>query len=155
MKKISFTLMLLLAGLVTAFGHPLTQAPAGSPVTWSYSARKTANGEAVLLIRATLADGWHLFALNNPANSPVRMAFSFLPDPAYRTEGGVSQPTPVTRFEKLFGTDISYFENEVVFQQKVRLTGKSATVKGNIEFTVCGPRQCLPPETIAFSIAIK
>ncbi|SKA28798.1 Disulphide bond corrector protein DsbC [Chitinophaga eiseniae] len=153
MKKISFTLMLLLTGLFTAFGHTATPAP--QPIQWRYSAQKTGNGEAILRITATLADGWHLFALNNPANSPVRMAFTFLPDPDYRMEGNVSQPEPITRFEKLFGADISYFENEVVFQQKVRLTGKTATVKGNIEFTVCGPRQCLPPETIAFSIFIK
>ncbi|QJB30675.1 sugar transporter [Chitinophaga oryzae] len=155
MKKISFTLMLLLTGLVTAFGHAASQAPKGQPIQWKYTARKTGNGQAVLLFTATLANGWHLFALNNPANSPVRMAFTFLPGPAYRTEGNVSQPEPITRFEQLFGTNISYFENEVVFQQKVRLTGKSATVKGNIEFTVCGPRQCLPPETIAFTISIK
>nr|WP_295871302.1 protein-disulfide reductase DsbD domain-containing protein [uncultured Chitinophaga sp.] len=155
MKKISFTLMLLLTGLLTAFGHTATPAPKGAPIQWRYTAHKTGNGEAMLLITATLADGWHLFAQNNPANSPVRMAFTFLPGPSYRTEGSVSQPEPITRFEQLFGTDISYFESEVVFQQKVRLTGKSATVKGTIEFTVCGPRQCLPPETIAFSINIK
>lgn len=155
MKKISFTLILLLTGLLTRFSYAATPAPAKQPVKWSYTARKTAPGEAVLFITATLAEGWHLYALNNPANSPVRLAFNFQPDPAYRPEGNVNQPEPITRFEKLFGTDISYFEHEVVFQQPVRLTGKSATVKGTIEFTVCSPRQCLPPETITFNIHIK
>jgi hypothetical protein len=153
MKKISFTLLLLLSGFFTGSGR--AAAPAEPPVTWTYSARKMAANEAVISITATLADGWHLFALNNPANSPVRMAFTFSASPSYRTEGNVSQPEPITRFEKLFGTDVSYFEHQVVFQQKVRLTSKTATVRGTIEFMVCGPRQCLPPETVAFSIHIK
>ncbi|NML38709.1 sugar transporter [Chitinophaga sp. G-6-1-13] len=155
MKKISFTLILLLTSLLTRFSYAATPVLAGQPIKWSYTARKTAAGEAVLLITATLADGWHLYALNNPANSPVRLAFNFLPDPSYRPEGNVDQPEPVTRFEKLFGADISYFEHEVVFQQKVKLTGKTAAVKGTIEFTVCSSRQCLPPETISFNINIK
>lgn len=155
MQKIFFTLLLLLTSPLSGFSHTATPVPVEQPVKWSYSARKTAAGEAVILITATLADGWHLYALNNPANSPVRLAFSFLPDPSYSPEGKINQPEPVTRFEKLFGADISYFEHEAVFQQKVKLTGKSAIIKGSIEFTVCSPRQCLPPETISFNIHIK
>ncbi|MBC9914635.1 protein-disulfide reductase DsbD domain-containing protein [Chitinophaga varians] len=155
MKKISFTLLLLLTSLLTAFSYAATPTSPAQPIKWRYAVRKTATNEAVLLMTATLADGWHLYALHNPANSPVRLTFSFLSDASYRPEGTVEQPEPITRFEKLFGADISYFEQEVVFQQKVRLTGKTATVKGTIEFTVCSPRQCLPPETIHFTINIK
>ncbi|WP_341871380.1 hypothetical protein [Spirosoma oryzicola] len=52
--------------------------------------------------------------------------------------------------------EVSYFEKEVIFQQKVKLTGKSPqVVKGTIEYMVCNDKQCLPPDEIPFSVSIK
>jgi hypothetical protein len=51
--------------------------------------------------------------------------------------------------------NVSYFENSVVFQQKVKLNAKSSIVKGKVEFMVCDDKQCLPPEEVEFSVAVK
>jgi DsbC/DsbD-like thiol-disulfide interchange protein len=50
---------------------------------------------------------------------------------------------------------VSYFEKSVVFQQKIKLKGKAATVKGRVEFMVCDEKQCLPPTEVEFSVAVK
>jgi len=42
--------------------------------------------------------------------------------------------------------NVAYFEKSVVFQQKVKLTGKTAIVKGSLEFMVCDDTPCLPPK---------
>ncbi|NSL88276.1 sugar transporter [Chitinophaga sp. Mgbs1] len=151
MKNILMTgallMMISLAG--SSYGQSLP------PVTWSFNAEKTAAGAATLLIKATMQDGWHIYALNNPANSPVRMAVSFLRQASWRPEGKVIQPEPLTRFEKLFGLNVSYFEKEVVFRQQVTLTQPAATVSGTVEFTACSEQQCLPPQTISFTIHLN
>lgn len=51
--------------------------------------------------------------------------------------------------------DVIYFENAVVFQQKVKLNKAATTVKGTIEFMVCNDHECLPPDEINFSVPIK
>jgi hypothetical protein len=51
--------------------------------------------------------------------------------------------------------NVSFFEKSVIFQQKVKLKAGQATVKGTLEYMTCNDKQCLPPETIAFSIAVK
>ena len=51
--------------------------------------------------------------------------------------------------------NVSYFEKSVIFQQKVKLTGANATVKGTLEYMVCDDSQCLPPETVEFSVPVK
>ena len=51
--------------------------------------------------------------------------------------------------------EVSYFERSVIFQQKVKLKGKTAIVKGKLEYMVCDDHQCLPPEEIGFSVTVK
>jgi DsbC/DsbD-like thiol-disulfide interchange protein len=51
--------------------------------------------------------------------------------------------------------DVSYFEKSVVFQQKIKLKGKEATIKGQLEYMTCNDKQCLPPDDVEFSIPVK
>ncbi|MNW21061.1 hypothetical protein D3C71_2217640 [compost metagenome] len=51
--------------------------------------------------------------------------------------------------------NVSYFGNQVVFQQKVKLNKATATVKGTVEFMVCNDKQCLPPDEVSFNIPVK
>ena len=125
------------------------------PVKWSYATKKISSTEAILFMKATIENGWHIYSLATPHGGPVKTTFSFSPAKSFRLEGGVSGPAPFTKYEKAFGMNVSYFEKEVVFRQKIKLKGINATVKGTIEFMVCSDRQCLPPETIAFSIPVN
>ncbi|WP_316822933.1 protein-disulfide reductase DsbD N-terminal domain-containing protein [Pedobacter gandavensis] len=125
------------------------------PVKWSYAAKKTSKTEAVLYLKATIEDGWHLYSQNMADGGPVKTAFSFSPSKAYKLIGKTIEPKAVTKFEKSFDMNVSYFANSVVFQQKIKLTTPKALVKGTVEFMVCNDQQCLPPETVEFSIPVK
>jgi hypothetical protein len=51
--------------------------------------------------------------------------------------------------------NVGYFENSVVFQQKVKLkSAKAAAVKGKLEFMTCNDQKCLPPDEVEFSIPL-
>ncbi|WP_316748441.1 protein-disulfide reductase DsbD N-terminal domain-containing protein [Pedobacter gandavensis] len=125
------------------------------PVKWSYAAKRTSKTEATLYIKATIEDGWHLYSQNIPDGGPVKTSFTFAPSSTYKLVGKTIEPKPITKFEKAFDMNVGYFENGAIFQQKIKLTGASAIVKGTLEFMVCDESQCLPPETVQFSIPVK
>jgi len=125
------------------------------PVTWAYAAKKTSSTTATLFIKATIEDGWHLYSQFVKEGGPVATSFTFTPSQGYTLVGITSEPKPITKYEAVFKTNVSYFEKSVIFQQKVKLTGKSAVVKGKVEFMVCNDKQCLPPEDVEFSVTVK
>jgi len=125
------------------------------PVKWSYAAKKTSKTEATLYLKATVDEGWHLYSQNMADGGPVKTSFKFTPAKTYKVVGKTIEPKPIVKFEKSFDMNVSYFEKSVIFQQKVKLTGANAIVKGTLEYMVCDDSQCLPPENVEFSIPVK
>ncbi|MNK73436.1 disulfide bond corrector protein DsbC [compost metagenome] len=125
------------------------------PVTWSYAAKKTSPTTATVFIKATVDQGWHLYSQFVKDGGPVKTTFTFPAAKDFTLVGKTIEPKAVTKYEATFKMDVSYFENSVVFQQKVKLNGKNAVVKGSVEFMVCDDKQCLPPEQVDFSIPVK
>ena len=124
-----------------------------TPVKWSYAAKKTGKNEAVVFIKATIDDGWHIYSQTVKDGGPVKTSFTFSPSTAFTLVGNTIEP--ITRNEKVFKMDVSYFEKSVIFQQKIHLNSGLATVKGTLEYMTCNDHQCLPPDDIDFSIAVK
>lgn len=125
------------------------------PVTWSYAAKKTSATTATLFVKASIDEGWHLYSQFVKDGGPVKTTFTFPAGKGYSLVGKTAEPKPITKFESTFGMDVSYFEKSVIFQQKIKFTGKGATVKGKVEFMVCNDKQCLPPEEVDFTINVK
>lgn len=124
------------------------------PVKWAYAAKRISKTEAVVVFKATIDNGWHIYS-QNVKDGPVATSFTFAQSKAYAPIGKTSEPKPITKFEKAFETEVSYFEKSVVFQQKIKLNAAQAVVKGKLEYMVCNDHQCLPPDEVEFSIAIK
>jgi len=130
--------------------------PIEHPVKWLYAAKKINSQEAVLLIKATINTNWHIYSLNGGGEEgPVKTSFTFTPSSEYNLDGKIAEPMPVTHFEKAFNMNVSYFENSVVFQQKIKLKSSQAPIKGSLEYMACTNQKCLPPEEVDFSILIK
>ncbi|ARS40663.1 sugar transporter [Sphingobacteriaceae bacterium GW460-11-11-14-LB5] len=149
MKKITFLLCAICLISISAYSQIL------KPVTWSYAAKRTSATTATLFIKATVDQGWHLYSQFVKDGGPVKTTFTFPSSGTYSLVGYTTEPKAVTKYESTFKMDVSYFEKSVIFQQKVKLKGKTATVKGSVEFMVCDDKQCLPPEQVDFSIPVK
>ncbi|RZK80406.1 MAG: sugar transporter [Pedobacter sp.] len=124
------------------------------PVKWSTAVKKISSTEAMVLVRATIDEGWHIYSQNVPDGGPVKTTFTFQPSKTYQLVAKTVEPKPITKFEKTFDMNVSYFEKTVTFQQKVKLTGAKPVIKGSVEFMVCDDKQCLPPESFDFSVAV-
>ena len=126
-----------------------------APVRWSYAAKKTSATEAVVFLKATIQPGWHIYSQNVKEGGPVKTSFTFASSKDYAPVGKAIEPKPISKFEKVFGMNVGYFEGSVVFQQKIKLNKATTTAKGKVEFMVCNDRQCLPPEEVEFNIPVK
>jgi len=151
-NNIMKTIFALAAGLLFSMS---ASSQVLKPVKWSYAAKKTSATEATVLIKATMGDGWHIYSQTIPEGGPLKTTFAFAPAKSFSLKGKVAEPKPLSKFEKVFGTNVNYFEKEVVFQQKIKLTGAETIVKGTVEFMICSDKQCLPPQTIDFSIPVS
>ncbi len=126
-----------------------------SPVKWAYGAKRTSPTEAVIFLRATIDDGWHIYGLEGKDGGPVKTSFTFPASKDYVLVGKPSQPTPISKYEPSFKMDVTYFEKTVTFQQKIKLKTAGATVvKGSLEYETCNDHKCLQPDDIDFAIPI-
>jgi DsbC/DsbD-like thiol-disulfide interchange protein len=149
MKKVLILITLMVMG-IGAF------AQIESPVKWSYAAKKLSNTEAVVFLKATIQDGWHIYSQNLKDGGPIKTSFTFLPSKEYGLVGKTSEPAPATKYEDAFKMNVSYFEKSVIFQQKIKLKSPNASVvKGKLEYMTCNDRKCLPPEDLDFSVPLS
>jgi hypothetical protein len=125
------------------------------PVHWSYAAKKISATEAVVFIKATIDQGWHLYSQTVGEGGPVKTTFTFTPSTAYTLNGATQEPKPIVRMEPAFNMNVAFFERSVIFQQKVKVKKLPVIVKGTVEYMTCNDEKCLPPDAQSFSITIK
>ncbi|WP_324288417.1 protein-disulfide reductase DsbD N-terminal domain-containing protein [Pedobacter sp. SL55] len=118
--------------------------------------KKLTKKEAILYLKASIEPGWHLYSQKIKAGGPVATTFTFTPSKTYTKNGVVMEPKAIEKEEKVFNMTVGYFENSAIFQQKIKLVGKTPfTVKGKVEYMVCNDKQCLPPTEVEFNIPVK
>ena len=126
------------------------------PVTWETEARKISDTEYELIYKATIEEGWHFYS-QVPADpdgmGPIATEFTFIDQEGnYELVGKTSETESKKVFEAAFDMDVSYFENEAVFKQKIKLTNTTLEeVKSEVYFQVCDEEKCLPPDSYEFN----
>lgn len=124
------------------------------PVKWSYLAKRLNKQEAEVHIKATVASGWHIYSMQ-VSGGPIKTSFNFTPSKSYNLIGKTLEPKPIAKYDKVLRKNLTFFEGEVVFKQKVKLLKPNVVVSGVLEFMVCSDKSCLPAEEIAFKIPVK
>jgi len=147
MKKI-----ILLFALIFVFAKVSAQLE--KPITWSYFAKKTSKNEATLYLKAKMQSKWHIYSLD-VKGIPAKTSFTFPSSRDYILVGKPQEPKPISKYDKILKLNLTYFEKEVVFVQKIKLNKPSTVVKGNVEFMACNDKQCLPSDEVSFSVPVK
>ena len=141
--------------ILTSFAASAQFTQLDNHVTWSYAAKKISKTEAMVYLKATIDGDWHIYSQFVKPGGPNKTIFTFAKSKDYSLLGGTIEPKPITKYEKVFSMNVSYFEKEVLFKQKIKLNKGATTVKGTVEFMVCNETQCLPPSEVSFSIPVK
>lgn len=142
MRNFVFTFLLFFSAL--AYGQ------IENPVSMS-AVLKTDSDEAMIVFKAEIAKGWHLYSSDIPSGGPTAAFAEFetlkgaeLLGNLIPGEGALENDDPV------FGMKVRYFENEAVFIQKIKLLSKEYEIQGFLRYGVCNDETCLPPSVYEF-----
>ena|SRR2546421_7669876 len=130
---------------------------AQAPVKWNFDSRKISDKVYEIHISASIDPSWHIYSQGTPDGGPVPTKISFTKNPVIELNGNAKEIGKLEqKHEEVFDIDVKYFEGKVEFVQTIKLKAKIKTkLNGQVEFMVCTDRQCLPPTTIPFSVAIQ
>ncbi len=126
------------------------------PVDWEMSVSETSDTEATLTFKATLEEGWHIYALDLPSDEgPLPTEFTFETSDKYELLGDPDQGKYITDYDPNFQMDLNYFADRAEFTQKIkRISPSDFSVKGELSFMVCNDEMCLPPEYIEINLKV-
>jgi hypothetical protein len=117
-----------------------------NPVKWEYAIVKLNASEYELKAIAKIDPSWHLYAQNFDDGGPIRLTFTYEPDPAYDLNGTtLESPAPIMERDDIFEINVAYFKDHAEFTQKIKLK-KPVAVKLLIEGQVCNDQSgvCIP-----------
>jgi thiol:disulfide interchange protein DsbD len=128
-----------------------------NPVEWSATAKKIGDKIYEIRLSADIKDGWHIYSQTTPDGGPIPTAITFTKNPLVISSGIPKETGKLEkRFEPLFGVDVKQYSDKVEFVQIVKLKANVKTsVALAVEFMVCNDKQCLPPTTKKFTVALK
>ena len=148
MKKIILLCLPILVGLL-AFAQKT------SPVKWTFTSKKLTNDVYEVRLKASIESGWHMYSQSIPDGGPIRTTFKFSQDPRLALIGTTSGPAPIKKYEDAFKMNVTYFENSVVFIQKIKVKGSTKfKLHGMLEYMAASKDKILPAESVDFSVSV-
>ena len=127
-----------------------------NPVHWELSQSKIDDTHYTLLYKAKIDEGWHLYSQHIEGDEgPIPTEFTI------NTEGVTAdnfaiEPKGITKFDKTFEMEITYFEDQVIFKQPITLgEAYQDPLKVSVFFMVCDNERCLPPEEFSFQVGLR
>ena len=130
----------------------LTAMAQQNPVHFSVQQKQVSPTEVEVVFTAKIDQGWHVYSTNLPADGPTSASLH-----VDKAEGVTPVGKLTTRgkelnvYDKTFEMKLRYFENSVGFVQRYRITAKTYTIKGYLEYGACNDEMCLPPTQVEFN----
>ncbi len=148
MRRFFLVTLSVVCVAVAAFAQILT------PIKWSTAMEMTSEKEGVVKFTADIEDGWHLYGLNLPDGGPISTSFDFSTLDGVELIGEITPTSaPIEKVDMMFHLKLSYWENNVSFTQKFKVTGDNGfNIAGQIKFMGCNDKTCLPPQKESFSV---
>ncbi len=110
-----------------------------NPVKWSAKVDKITDTEYNLVMNGIIDSGWHLYSQFTPENGPLPAEFKFENRKAnYELVGKIKESPYKKQYNDVFEVDEYYFEKNVTFTQKVKVSNSKLTsIKAMIDYQVC------------------
>lgn len=148
MKKLFFFISLFVS--LVSFGQQQL-----NPVTWKVTYLDLPNGEGEITFTAIIEKKWHIYSQKVTVDGPIPTSFVITPSKEFKLVGVVTEDNAHEIYDKSFEAKLYVFDNQAVFKQKIKRTGKTAfVIKTSLEFMTCNDAQCLPPKTLTFDITV-
>lgn len=138
--------------LIGFFVFSCLQAQILEPVKVNKNLKKISDTAYELQFDVSIADGWHVYSTNLKEGGPVSASLSIEKEKGITRIGELAaKGNELAVYDKLFGMDVRYFENNVQFIQKLKLVNGNYNLEGYFEYAACDDQTCLPPTKVEFS----
>jgi DsbC/DsbD-like thiol-disulfide interchange protein len=126
-------------------------------VKWSAESTKPSSSAPSVTLSATIQDGWHVYALSQPAGGPSPLKISIPAGSPFALASPVADTKVVRHFDQNFNMETVYYLKTASFNLALKGPEKATTETLSIEvrFQACSDRLCLPPYTTHLSAALK
>ena len=121
------------------------------PVKFTASQKQNSPEEVVVSFKASIDKGWHVYSTGLPADGPTSAELVTEVAEGAQPVGKLTHiGKEISEDDPIFGMKLRFFENNVTFQQKYKITGKTYRIKGYLNYGACNDEMCMPPSTVEF-----
>ena len=147
MKRIKNMLLISLLAMVAITASAQMQ----DPVHFSVQQKQVSPTEVQVIFTGKIDAGWHVYSTGLPADGPISATLTTEASEGAKADGKLkAQGKEISNYDKLFDMNLRYFENNVTFVQKYKVTGKTYHIKGYLEYGACNDQNCMPPTQVEF-----
>ncbi len=152
------SLALSAAAIAQAEGVPPNAA--SETVSWSLDpvVAPSAASRAILTVRGSIREGWHVYGLKQSATGPTPLVVSVEQNAVATAAGPVGGSAPIVALDPAFGFVTPYYARSfsvtVPVRLRSRLTPGRQVVPVSIRYQSCDGRICLPPKTVHVTVPI-
>lgn len=141
-----------------SFGGPGGAVRAQDLVDWRVRVQQAGRGgEARVVLDATVAPGWRLYAVDSPVGRPLSVTTEPLPEGVEAL--ALRQSATRTAYDAAFESDYTYFAGTGRVVLPLRIARAAARgrheVRGAVAYAVCDDSVCLPPARSAFRVPLR
>ena len=145
-------LVVLIAFL--SFLHSFSQI---QPVKWSIETEKISDTEYKLIYKASIQDRWHLYSQDLPEGGAIPTEFlydSIQSTQQFKLIGKAVESESITKFDKVFEMDLTYFDGEATFTQSIELIDPDLEyIESEISYQACDDELCIfDGEIVTFNL---
>lgn len=133
MKRIVISTTLLLITFISVIG---------AQVNWSYKITGDNTASPVLEITAAIDQGFHLYAIDNPAGGSEPLKFNFTLE-GCKLDGKIVPDKPyIKQYDDILEVDEHFYTNSVTFKQKLIPTSETWKAKVELKGQYCNDSGC-------------
>ena len=139
--------------LITFLGLFPAWAQFEEPVKFESKAERISSSEIILRFFGKIDSGWHVYSTDLGDGGPTAASFHVDKQKGIEPVGklkAIGKEEEVN--DPVFGMTVRYFEKEVVFEQKLKITAEEYEMSGYLEYGACDDKNCIPPSTAEFSL---
>ena len=126
------------------------------PVKWIFSVEHVSERNYDLVIKADIQKGWNVYSQDVNPDGPIPTSFVFNESVDFKLIDQVKESQPITKYDPVFQMELSSFQNEAIFKQRIELLNDTLSiVKGELEFMACNSEMCLPPDYVDMLFDVK
>jgi DsbC/DsbD-like thiol-disulfide interchange protein len=135
---------LLFGSYAVAYGQRATEV-----VKWNATVSKSTAASVSVTLSATIQDGWHVYALSQPAGGPTPLKITIPSSAPFALQAPIAEAKVTRREDLSFKMETVFYLNAVNLIVNVKKEGTSAadTLPVDVRFQACNDRLCLPPYT--------